>query len=95
MGLEIQEKMVMVGGGLISVLKWGLSVSNTYFEHKSLHKYSRVLREWDENSQIIMCHQLVGTWIRRREVVNGARRIRSEKLREHQYMVGYARCLEC
>ena len=80
MGLEIQEKMVMVGGGLISVLKWGLSVSNTYFEHKSLHKYSRVLREWDENSQIIMYHQLVGTWIRRREVVNGARRIRSENI---------------
>ena len=28
------------------------------------------------------------------EVVNGARRIRREKLREHQYMEGYARCLE-
>ena len=24
----------------------------------------------------------------------GARRIRSEKLREHQYMEGYARCLK-
>ena len=27
-------------------------------------------------------------------MVNGAREIRSEKLREHQYMEGYARCLE-
>ena len=25
----------------------------------------------------------MGTWIKRREVVDGARRIRSEKLREH------------
>ena len=30
----------------------------------------------------------------RREVVNGARRIRSGKLREHQYREGYARSLE-
>ena len=30
----------------------------------------------------------------RREVVDGARRIRSEKLREHQYREGYARSLE-
>ena len=34
------------------------------------------------------------TWNKRREVVNGARRIRSEKLREHQYMEGYTRCLK-
>ena len=27
-------------------------------------------------------------------MVNGTRRIRSEKLREHQYMEGYATCLE-
>ena len=33
-------------------------------------------------------------WIARREMANGARRIRSEKLKEHQYMEGYARCLE-
>ena len=30
----------------------------------------------------------------RREVVIGARRIRSEKLREHQYRKGYVRSLE-
>ena len=29
-----------------------------------------------------------------REVVNEPRRTRSEKLREHQYRGGYARCLE-
>ena len=26
--------------------------------------------------------------------MNGSRRIRSEKLKEHHYMEGYARCLE-
>ena len=31
--------------------------------------------------------------VRRREVVNGARRIGSEKLRVHQYMEGYDRHL--
>ena len=36
---------------------------------------------------------LVGTWIKRREVVIGARRIRSEKLREHQYRERYVRSL--
>ena len=34
--------------------------------------------------------RLVDNWIKRKEKVNGAR-IRSEKLREHQYMEGYAR----
>ena len=29
--------------------------------------------------------------IKRREMVNGPKRVRSEKLREHQYMEGYAR----
>ena len=37
--------------------------------------------------------RLVGTWINRRDVVNGDRRIRSEKLGEYQYIQGYARCL--
>ena len=36
----------------------------------------------------------MGTWIKRREGVTGARRIRSEKLREHQYIERYARCLK-
>ena len=35
---------------------------------------------------VVLCKvRLVGTWIKRREVINGARRIRSEKLREHQH----------
>ena len=36
----------------------------------------------------------MGEWIKKREVVNGARRIRNENLREHQYREGYAKCLE-
>ena len=44
---------------------------------------------------VVLCKvSLVGTWIKRREVVDGARRIRSEKLREHHYRGGYARFLE-
>ena len=38
--------------------------------------------------------RLVGTWIKRREMVVGARRAKSEKLREHQYREEYARSLE-
>ena len=38
---------------------------------------------------VVLCTiRLVGAWIKRREVVVGARRIRSEKLREHQYREG-------
>ena len=37
---------------------------------------------------------VVGAWVNRREVVVGARMIRSEKLREHKYREGYAWSLE-
>ena len=40
-----------------------------------------------------MC-KLVGACIKRREVVIGARRIKSKKLREYQYRKGYGRSLE-
>ena len=44
---------------------------------------------------VVLCKvMLLGLWIKRREVVNGGRRIRSEKLREHRYTEGYAKCLE-
>ena len=36
----------------------------------------------------------MGSCIKNRVVVKGARRIRNEKLREHQYRERYARCLE-
>ena len=36
----------------------------------------------------------MSAWIKRKELVKGARRIISEKLREHQYIEGYARSLE-
>ena len=36
----------------------------------------------------------MGRWIRRREVVTGARKIRYGKLREHQYMEGHVKCFE-
>ena len=34
------------------------------------------------------------SWIKRREIMNGARRNKSEKLREHQCREEYAGCLE-
>ena len=44
---------------------------------------------------VVLCKvRLVGAWIKRREVVVEVRRIRSEKLREHQYREGYARSFE-
>ena len=44
---------------------------------------------------VILCKvKLVDAWIKRREVMDGARRIRSEKLREYQYIEGYVRSLE-
>ena len=33
--------------------------------------------------------RLVDDWIKRKEEMNADRRIRSEKLREHQYIEGY------
>ena len=38
--------------------------------------------------------RLLGTWIKRRGVADGPKRIKSEKLKEHQYREEYARSLE-
>ena len=44
---------------------------------------------------VVLCKvRLVGARIKRRKMVDGARKIRCEKLREHQYTEGYARSLE-
>ena len=44
---------------------------------------------------VVLCKvKLVGACIKRKEVMTGTRRIRSEKLRKWQYIEGYARCLE-
>ena len=45
--------------------------------------------------QVVLCKlRLMGAWIKRREVLNGAKRLRSEKLRKPQYREGYAWFLE-
>ena len=44
MGLVFRNKIIMEGGSLISMLKVGLCVSNTYFV---IHKYTRVARSPD------------------------------------------------
>ena len=36
----------------------------------------------------------MGAWVKGREAINRARKIRSEELREHQYRGGYDRCFE-
>ena len=102
----------------------GLYVSNTYFEPKSLYKYTRATRGQDgvevmrmldlvlvkrdmmryvqgmravrgmerglSGHHVVLCKvRLVVALVKRRKVVNRARRIKSEKLREHQYAEGY------
>ena len=53
------------------------------------------MRRLSDHSVLLCIVRLLGAWIKRRKVVNKARRIRSLKLREHQYREGYARSLEC
>ena len=113
-------------GGVEFCAERGLLV--TYFEHKSLHKYTRVARDQDRvevksmiylvlvkmdmlhfvqdcdgserngrghlRSPVLCKVRFVGTWIKRREVVDEARMIRSKKLIEPQYREGYAWSLE-
>ena len=44
---------------------------------------------------VVLCKvRLMGAWRKIREVVEGARRIRSEKLREHRCREGYTRSHE-
>ena len=44
---------------------------------------------------VVMCKvRLVGTWIKRREVVIESRKLRNEKLREQQYIEEYVRYFE-
>ena len=39
------------------------------------------------NHHVVLCKvSLMSAWIKRKEVVNGAKRIRSEQLRDHQSM---------
>ena len=99
------------------------------FKHRSLHKYTRVVRGQDggeiksmidlvrvkkdmlryvqdvrvvrglgrdlSDHHVVLCKvRLVRGWIKRREVMVGARKVRSKKLREHWYREGYARSLE-
>ena len=41
----------------------------------------------------LYCTASVGPWINRRDRVNGTRRTRIKRLREHQYRERYTRCL--
>ena len=44
---------------------------------------------------VVLCKvRLVGTLIKIKEEMNEAKRIRSEELKENQYIEGYVRCLE-
>ena len=55
----------------------------------------RGMRQGLSDHHVVLCKvRLVGPWIKRREVAVRARRIRSEKLREHLYRDVYARPLE-
>ena len=104
-------------------------MGDTYFEHKSLHKYILMARDQDRaevksivdlvlvkkdilhyvqdvravrvmgqdlsDHYVVLCKvRLVGTCMKRKEEVDGARRIRSEKLREDQHGKKYTSYLE-
>ena len=54
----------------------------------------RGMRRGLSDHLVILCKvRLVGTWIKKREVVAVARRIRNERLKEHQYKEEYASSL--
>ena len=68
---------------------------------KDMQRYMQDVRTVRGMGQVLSDHyvvlckiKLVRTWIKRSDVVNEVRKIRSEKLREHQYREGYARSLE-
>ena len=77
----------------------------TYFKYKSLHKYTIMARCQDGvevkstidlvlvKKYAVLCARCKGSE-RNRMGMDGARRIRSEKLKEHQYREGHARFLE-
>ena len=53
------------------------------------------MRRGLSDHHVVLCKvRLVGSWIKERDVVVQARRIRREKLRKHQYREGYARSLD-
>ena len=51
-------------------------------------------RDLSDQYAVLCKVRLVGAWIKRRDVLDGVMRVRSEKLREHKYREGYARSLE-
>ena len=65
---------------------------------RDMLRYGRVVSGMERglsDHHVVLCKVvLVGALNKKREVVVGARRIKSEKLREHQYKEGYARSLE-
>ena len=55
----------------------------------------RGMRHSFSDHYVVLCKvRLLGAWIKRRELLFGTRRIRGEKLREHQYREEYVRSLE-
>ena len=82
------EVEVMSLTGLVLVTKDMLR----YVQHvKAIRGIERGLLD----HHVVLCKvRLVATLIKRREVVNEVRRVRSKKLRENQYIEGYDRCLE-
>ena len=53
MGLELKEKKNNGKRVIDFCAERGLSVSNTYFEHKSLQKYTSMSRGQDEHNRSI------------------------------------------
>ena len=60
-----------------------VSMVNLVYDVKGVGGMGQVFSD----HHVVLCKvRLVGIWVKRREVVNGVRNIRSEKLRENQYL---------
>ena len=81
------------GGGIKSMIDLVL-VKRDMLRYMQVVRAVRGMGRGFSDHYVVLCKvRLVEEWIKRREVVVGARRIRSEKLGKHQHREGCARSL--
>ena len=92
---------ISIQGWQEAKIDWGKEPYNMMLVKKDMLRYVQEVRAVRGMGRGLLDHHvvlskvtLVGAWIKRREVVDRARKIRSKKLRKHQYREGYARSLE-
>ena len=82
------------GVGLKSLIELVL-VKKDMFRFAQDVKAGRRMGRGISNRHVVLCKvRLVGIWVKRRQLVDRATSIRSDKLSEYQYRKEYARSLE-